>query len=302
MPLKDLHSLRLYTRVARLGSFSAAAREAGLTQSQVSRMIAELEASLGARLLSRTTRAVVPTEAGLEFLARMEPILAAVDDAENSVRETGELRGLLRIGMPSTMAIRVVIPRLSDFTERHPQLHLQLMLEDQWQDMVKEAVDVGIRVGKLPDLAGTAKLIGSMQRIVVASAAYLAQHGTPARPEDLERHRIIGGPAAAHASSWQFERDGESTSVSLTAQITVNDTAGALAAAVGGLGVTSTTSWACAQELQDGTLVQVLPAWKMADLPVHTYFPMGRATRLAARAFADFLASALEQPPTLSEQ
>lgn len=193
MPLKDLHRLRLYTRVARLGSFSAAAREAGLTQSQVSRMIAELEASLGARLLSRTTRAVVPTEAGLEFLARMEPILAAVDDAENSVRETGELRGLLRIGMPSTMAIRVVIPRLSAFTERHPQLHLELMLEDQWQDMVKEAVDVGIRVGKLPDLAGTAKLIGSMQRIVVASAAYLARHGTPARPEDLEHHRIIGG-------------------------------------------------------------------------------------------------------------
>lgn len=302
MPLKDLHSLRLYTRVARLGSFSAAAREAGLTQSQVSRMIAELEASLGTRLLSRTTRAVVATEAGLEFLARMEPILAAVDDAENSVRETGELRGLLRIGMPSTMAIRVIIPRLSAFTERHPQLHLELMLEDQWQDMVKEAVDVGIRVGKLPDLAGTAKLIGSMQRIVVASAAYLARSGPPERPEDLEQHRIIGGPASAHASSWQFERDGEITSVSLSPQISVNDTAGALAAAVGGLGVTSTTSWACAQELHDGTLLQLLPTWKMADLPVHAYFPMGRATRLAARAFADFLASAIEQSPTLSEQ
>ena len=302
MPLKDLHSLRLYTRVARLGSFSAAAREAGLTQSQVSRMIAELEASLGARLLSRTTRAVVATEAGLEFLARIEPILAAVDDAENSVRETGELRGMLRIGMPSTMAIRVIIPRLSAFTERHPQLHLELMLEDQWQDMVKEAVDVGIRVGKLPDLAGTAKLIGSMQRVVVASAAYLARHGIPQCPEDLEQHRIIGGPAAAQASSWQFEHDGQIASVTPTAQISVNDTAGALAAAVGGLGVTSTTSWACAQELRDGTLQQLLPTWKMADLPVHAYFPMGRATRQAARAFADFLASALAQPPTLSEQ
>jgi DNA-binding transcriptional LysR family regulator len=118
MALKDLLTLRLYTRVARLGSFSAAARESGLAQSQVSRMIAELEASLGARLLSRTTRAVTPTEAGLEFLARMEPILAAVDDAENSVRETGELRGLLRIGMPSTMGIRVVMPRLSAFVAR----------------------------------------------------------------------------------------------------------------------------------------------------------------------------------------
>lgn len=293
MPLKDILTLRLYTRVARLGSFSAAARESGLAQSQVSRMIAELEANLGARLLSRTTRAVVPTEAGLEFLARMEPILAAVDDAENSVRETGELRGLLRIGMPSTMGIRVVIPRLAAFTERHPRLHLELMLEDQWQDMVKEAVDIGIRVGHLPDLAGTARQIGTMHRVIVASPAYLARHGTPTLPSDLAHHRIVGGPAGAQVSSWQFERDGKVSSVDLTPQFSTNDTAGALAAAVGSLGIVSTTSWASALELASGDLVQLLPEWKMADLPVHAYFPLGRTTRMAARAFADFLATTL---------
>jgi DNA-binding transcriptional LysR family regulator len=258
-------------------------------------MIAELEASLGARLLSRTTRAVVPTEAGLEFLARMEPILAAVDDAENSVRETGELRGLLRIGMPSTMGIRVVIPRLSAFTERHPLLHLELMLEDQWQDMVREAVDIGIRVGHLPDLAGTARQIGTMHRVIVASPAYLARHGTPTVPTDLAQHRIVGGPAGSHATSWQFERDGQTTSVDLNPQFSTNDTAGALAAAAGGLGVTSTTSWACALELASGALVPLLPEWKMADLPVHAYFPLGRTTRLAARVFADYLANALAE-------
>ncbi|KAB0491115.1 LysR family transcriptional regulator [Pseudomonas vancouverensis] len=293
MPLKDIVSLRLYTRVARLGSFSAAARESGLAQSQVSRMIAELEATLGARLLSRTTRAVTPTEAGLEFLARMEPILAAVDDAENSVRESGELRGLLRIGMPSTMGIRVVIPRLSAFTERHPQLHLELLLEDQWQDMVKEAVDIGIRVGHLPDLAGTARQIGSMHRVIVASPAYLARHGTPTMPQDLQQHRIIGGPAGAQASSWTFERDGKVTPVAVHPQFSTNDTAGALAAAAGGLGITSTTSWACELELASGALVALLPDWQMADLPVHAYFPLGRTTRMAARAFAEYLADAL---------
>ncbi|WP_448107539.1 LysR substrate-binding domain-containing protein [Pseudomonas azerbaijanoccidentalis] len=297
MPLKDILSLRLYTRVAHLGSFSAAARESGLTQSQVSRMIAELEAGLGARLLSRTTRAVVPTEAGLEFLARMEPILAALDDAENSVRETGELRGLLRIGMPSTMGIRVVIPRLSAFTERHPLLHLELMLEDKWQDMVKEAVDVGIRVGTLPDLSGTARLIGTMRRVIVASPDYLTRHGTPSTPEELERHRIVGGPAGAHVSSWQLERDGQMASINLSPQFSTNDTAGALAAAAGGLGIVSTTSWACRLELENGSLVQLLPQWKMAELPVHAYFPMGRTTRLAARAFAEFLASELASDP-----
>jgi DNA-binding transcriptional LysR family regulator len=293
MALKDIQALRLYTRVARLGSFSAAARESGLAQSQVSRMIAELEAGLGARLLSRTTRAVVPTEAGTEFLARIEPILAAVDDAENSVRETGELRGLLRIGMPSTMGIRVVLPNLSAFAERHPLLHLELLLEDQWQDMVKEAVDVGIRVGTLPDLAGTARLIGTMHRVIVASPDYIMRHGTPAAPVDIENHRIVGGPAGSKISSWQFERNGKKSSIDLNPMVSINDTEGALAAAIGGLGMISTTSWACKRELERGTLVQVLPEWKMAELPVHAYFPMGRTTRMAARVFVDFLATLL---------
>lgn len=117
--MKDIFALKLYTRVARLGSFSAAARECNLSQSQASRIVADLEESLGARLLSRTTRAVVPTEAGYEFLARVEPILDALDEAEQSVREGGELHGTLRIGLPSSIAIREVIPRLPVFAERH---------------------------------------------------------------------------------------------------------------------------------------------------------------------------------------
>ncbi|MET0936784.1 MAG: LysR family transcriptional regulator [Luteibacter sp.] len=291
--MKDVLTFRLYTRVARLGSFSAAARESGLAQSQVSRMVADLEASLGARLLSRTTRAVVPTEAGLEFLARMEPILAAIEDAENSVRETGELRGVLRVGMPSTLAIRVLIPRLSVFTERHPHLQLELLLDDKRQDMVREAVDVGIRVGPLPDSGGTAKLIGTMHRVIVASPAYLARAGTPERPEDIPGHRIVRGPAGAQVTSWQFERDGETVSVEVEPHVATNDTEGALASAMGGLGITSTTSWATRREFEAGTLVRLLPDWTMAALPVHAYFPLGRATRMAARMFVDFVAGQL---------
>lgn len=288
--MKDIVAFRLYTRVARLGSFSAAAREAGLAQSQVSRTIAELEAGLGVRLLMRTTRAVAPTEAGQEFLARIEPILAAIEDAENSVRETGELRGSLRIGMPATMAVRVVVPRLSAFVDRHPLLHVELLLDDRHQDMVREAIDVGIRVGPLPDSSGTSRRIGTMHRIIVASPAYLASRGVPARPEDLSGHRIVGGPASAQSSSWRLERDGEVAAIELSPHVSTNDTAAAIAAAVEGLGITSTTTWACRQELATGTLVRVLPDWATAELPVHAYFPAGRATRLAARAFVDFLA------------
>jgi DNA-binding transcriptional LysR family regulator len=291
--LKDVLSLELFTRVARLGSFSAAARERGLAQSQVSRMIAELEAGLGTRLLSRTTRAVTPTEAGMEFLARMEPILAAIEDAENSVRETGELRGRIRIGMPSTMAIRIVMPLLPGFSERHPRLDIELLLDDRWQDMVREAIDVGIRVGNLPDSAGTSRVIGKMERAIVASPSYLTRHGTPNDPHELSAHRIIGGPAGSQATSWRFERNGETVSADVSPHVSINDTEGALAAAVSGLGITSSTSWACRRDIENGRLIRLLPEWKTAELPVHAYFPAGRDTRIAARTFVAFLSAAL---------
>ena len=180
--MKDLLSLRLFTRVARLGSISAAARECGLSQSQASRIIAELEAGLGARLLSRSTRAVVPTESGRDFLVRVEAILDAVEDAQDSVRDDGELRGTVRISMPGTVGYREVIPRLAAFLALHPQLRVQIVLEDQRQDLVRDAVDVSIRLGKLADSGATAQLLTSVPRFLLAARSYVAHAGTPAAP------------------------------------------------------------------------------------------------------------------------
>ena len=256
--MKDIFALKLYTRVARLDSFSTAARECGLSQSQASRIIADLEMDLGARLLSRTTRAVVPTEAGAEFLARMEPILAALDEAEHSVREGGELRGVLRLSMPTSFGIRTVIPRLSAFATVHPNLHLQFLLEDRRQDLVRDAVDVAIRLGRLVDSTATAKLIATIPRVVVASPDYLARHGVPATPNELVQHRIVGGTAAAVPTAWMFERDGKESVIPLEPHFSTNENEGAL-------------------------------DWKMVGIPVHAYFPMGAATRAAARAAVDHL-------------
>ncbi|WP_174363562.1 LysR substrate-binding domain-containing protein [uncultured Caballeronia sp.] len=293
--MKDILSLKLYSRVAHLGSFSAAAREFGLAQSQVSRMVADLEAGLGARLLSRSTRAVVLTEAGAEFLARVEPILAALEDAENSVRESGELRGLLRVGMTTTMGLRMVMPRLAPFTERHPNLSIELLLDDKWQDVVREGVDVALRVGNLPDASGTSKFITMIPRVVVAAPSYLERAGMPLVPEDLTRHRIVGGPAATRAASWQFELDGKTVDVELHPNISTNSIAGAIACATGGLGITSAPSWGCQDELERGSLVLVLADWKTTGLPVHAYFPLGRSARKVARAFVDFVTEELRK-------
>jgi DNA-binding transcriptional LysR family regulator len=295
--MKDIFSLKLYTRVARLGSFSAAARECGLSQSQVSRIIAELETSLGARLLSRTTRAVVLTEAGAEFLARMEPILAALDEAEHSVREGGDLRGLLRMSMPTSFGIRDAIPRLAAFSARHPNLHLQILLEDRRQDLVRDAVDVAIRLGRLVDSTATVKLIATIPRVVVASPGYLAQHGKPATPSELVQHRIVGGTAAAVPTAWIFEREGRKLEMQLEPRFSTNENEGTIAAAVSGFGITSTSGWACRRELEDGSLVRLFSDWKMVGIPVHAYFPMGRATRAAARAAVDHLVANFKQRP-----
>ncbi len=297
--IKDNFALRLYTRVARLGSFSAAARECGLSQSQASRIVAELETELGVRLLSRTTRAVVTTQAGGEFLARIEPVLAALEEAEHSVREGGELRGLLRMSMPTSFGIRDVIPRLASFAERHPALHIQLQLADQRQDLVRNAVDVAIRLGQLADATATAKRIATIPRVIVAAPDYLARHGTPEAPVDLVLHRIVGGTAAAVPTAWRFERHGEESAIKPEFHFSTDENEGAIAAAVAGFGITSTSGWACRRELEDGTLVRLLPEWTLAGIPVHAYFPMGRATRAAARAAIDHLVAAFERSPSV---
>ncbi|WP_322015673.1 LysR family transcriptional regulator [Paraburkholderia sp. J12] len=295
--MKDILSLRLYTRVARLGSFSAAAREWGMSQSQVSRIVADLETELGVRLLSRTTRAVVPTEAGAEFLARLDAILAALDDAQQSIREGADLRGTLRMSMPASIAVREVIPRLAPFAVQHPDLRIQMLVGDRPRDFVKEAVDVAFRLGRLGDSSATARLITTIPRFVIASPRYVAQHGAPATPEALNAHRIVGGPAADVSSAWIFSRGEEEVSLDLEPHFWVNENEGAVAAAVAGLGITSTSEWACRRELDDGSLVRLLADWTLPGIPMHAWFPMGRATRAAARAVVEHLLADFGRSP-----
>jgi DNA-binding transcriptional LysR family regulator len=189
-----LFALRLFARVARKGSFSAAGRELNIPQSTASRTIATLEREIGAALFVRTTRAVTLTDAGLDFLARIESVLAELDEAEHAARGTGELRGILRIGLATTFAAREVIPRLSDFMSRHPALRIDLMMGDEREDLVVEGVDVALRFGPLSDSTATVRRILVWPRVLAASRAYLDKAGAPLTPTDLAQHAIILGP------------------------------------------------------------------------------------------------------------
>jgi DNA-binding transcriptional LysR family regulator len=284
--MRDLLGLRLFTRVARLGSISAAARDCGLSQSQASRIIADLETDLGVRLLSRTTRAVAPTDAGSNFLIRVEAILNAVEEAQDAVREDGELRGVVRISMPGTIGYRHVIPLLPAFLASHPQLRVQVTLEDRRQDLVRDAIDVSIRLGKLDDSGATAQRLASFPRVLLAARSYVDHAGAPSSPADLAHHRIIGGPSGT--SGWTFERGDEKMTIDLQPYLTVNDNEGMVIAAIAGLGI--------CPEVRDGSLVRLLTEWKRPDLDVQAYFPLGRGTRLAARNLVAYLKEKLNSP------
>ena len=177
--------------------------------------------------------------------------------------------------MPTSFGIRDVIPRLAPFAERHPDLHIQLQLGDRRQDLVRDAVDVAIRLGRLPDSTATAKLIATIPRVVVASPDYLARHGAPETPEDLVRHRIVGGTAAAVPTAWRFERGRPGVVIKLEPHFSTDENEGAIAAAVAGFGITSTSGWACRRELENGALVRLLPRLDVGRHSRARLFPDG---------------------------
>lgn len=300
----DVSQLKIFSRVARLNSFSGAARELSISQSQASRAVAELEAELGVSLLARTTRAVVATEAGAEYLARIEPVLDQLDEAEQSVRQ-GELRGTLRVGMPTSAGAREIIPRIPAFAEQHPKLELQILMGDHYQDLVREAVDVAIRIGSLPDSSATARLLTTYPRVIVAAPSYLDRFGHPRSPAELRDHRIVQGPSGGVGTAWTFVKDGRSEAVAVAKPAALfSDNEGTVAAAAAGMGIASIGYWSCRSELRDGRLVRLLTEWDTVPTKVYAYFPLGKATRFAARVFIDFLAAKLvdEQKPQTERQ
>jgi DNA-binding transcriptional LysR family regulator len=288
-----LLALRTFVRTAHSGSFSRAGRELGLSQPSISRILAQLESEVGARLLVRTTRAVALTEAGADYLARIEPLLSALEEADHAARGTGELRGLLRIALSSSFGVREVIPRLPEFLKRHPALRIDLSINDQRQDLVADGVDVALRLGVLSDSSAVARKIGEAPRVVVASPAYLQRRGRPRDPADLAAHVVIVGPGGTSLNAWTFLRDGRRLSVRVEGRLTTPANEGAVAGAVAGLGVTLTSTWGCRAEIERGDLVPLLEDWEMDPVEAHALFPSGRAACPAARAFVDYLAPQL---------
>lgn len=294
--MKDrLHSLAIFRRVARCGSFSRAARELGLSQPSVSRTVSEIERSLGVTLLVRTTRAVALTEAGADYLARVEAILDAFDEAEHAVRGASALKGSLRLGVSSSFGLREVVPRLAQFLTLHPGLSVDLVVSDRHDNLITEGIDIAFRLGALADSTVRARRLGEVPRILVASPIYLKNKPPVLEPQDLEAHSLIVGPGVT-PPALDFRRGEEAVRIRARGRVSCGSNEGATALARAGLGITASSLWCLAHELESKALVRVLSDWTLPPVELHAVFPPGRAPSPAARAFADYFAAAIAAP------
>lgn len=289
----QIQDLALFVRVAETGSFSRAGRELGYAQPSVSRMISALEARLGVKLLVRTTRQVVPTEAGAVLLMRARQLLADVEDVENAVRGVDGLSGSLRIATPVTFGARQIVPGLGPFLAAHPDLRVELLMADRVVDLLEEGVDVAIRLGDLDDSGFISRRIASAPRYVVASPFYLANHSAPVSIDDLADHAVIGAHQGGRETWVLRDAAGNAATVKLTARLVATSVEGILSAAVAGFGLAAVSHFACSQALESGALVRILPDHVLPGVDVHAVSPLGRNMPAKVRHFIDHLIATL---------
>jgi DNA-binding transcriptional LysR family regulator len=289
-----LQELSVFVRAAESGSFSRAARELGLSQPSVSRIIGELEARLGVTLLLRTTRRITVTDAGALFLERARDILAEIEDAEDAARGLDSLRGIIRLALPVVYGTREIIPRLPKFLTAHPQLRVEMTVSDARQDLVAEGADVAIRLGELGDSGFGARRLQTLERMLVASPTYLKARGTPKLPPDLASHDCIFGPGNFGRDSWSFRRNGSETSVDVRGRIHTNSGPGVFASVMAGLGIAMASTVMCEAEIKAGALVALLIPYKIEPVDVHAVFPGGPRPSTKVRALVDFLVHELK--------
>lgn len=296
--MDHLDTLRCFVAVADTGGFAAAARRLGCSPTAATRAIAALEARLGVLLFQRSTRLVRLTEGGERFLADCRPILNDLHEAEQAASGAqAEAQGLLSVTAPQMFGIQHVAPIVRDFVQAQPRVQMRTLFVNRLVHLLEEGMDVAIRIAHLPDSGLTAVQVGALRRLVVASPAYLAQHGRPRHPGDLAAHRAIGFSFDAQAPApWKF-RDGVQAQPQFVWISNSNEVD--IAAAEAGLGLTRCLAYQAAAGLRAGRLRIVLADHEPPPVPVHVVYPAGRRAPAKVRAFVEFARERLAKEPVL---
>lgn len=287
-------AMETFVAVVEAGSFSAAARRLALGQPAVSKSVAQLEGHLGARLLLRSTRGLTPTDAGQRFYEHARRAIEAADHAEQAVHESSAgLSGRLRISAAVTFSRLHVLPALKVFLDRHPNLELDVILDDRSIDLLEEGVDVALRMGSLDDSSMTARHVSRSRRLVVATPDYFAQMGVPGTPAELSRHQAIVYSLRGGGESWAFSQNGTEVAVVVSGRVRVSAAEGMRTAVLGHLGLAIASEWMFSPELADGTVRAALTDWSLPPVDLWAVFPAGRMPTSKARAFVAFVEEVL---------
>lgn len=301
----DLDALRIFIKVAELGSFTRAAEQLGLAKPRVSTAVQGLEAQLGARLLHRTTRSVRLTPDGEQVVELAGRLLADADELQTLFeRSPSGLRGRLRVDLPIGIAARCVIPRLPEFLAAYPLLEVELSATDRRVDLVQEGFDCVVRLGALAESGLVARKLGDVALGNAASPAYLREHGMPRSLDDLAHHRLIHYTQTLGSRPLGFEyvdEQGATQAVPMQGVITVNNSESYHAACLAGLGLIQAPAFWLRGPVAAGQLVEVLPHYQAPPLPAALLYPNRRQLSKRVQAFMEWLVEVLapvfEAPP-----
>ena len=279
------------------GSFSAAARRLNVGQPAVSKLVAQLEERFGVKLLVRTTRGLTATEAGLNYYERARRSIEEADEAESAARGAGSgLTGRLRICGAVTFARIHLMPRLPEFLARHPELEMEVVLDDRNIDLVQEGIDVALRMGRLSDSSLTARRIASGRHVVVGTPAYFERTGKPTAPGDLAAHQAVIYDQEAGGQDWIFQRDDAEIAVTLQGRLRVSAAEGVRAVVLAHAGIAVASEWMFSPEIADRTVQMVLQDWELPRIDLWAVFPAGRKATTKARTFTQFVQEVMRVP------
>jgi DNA-binding transcriptional LysR family regulator len=287
-----LDAMKLFVRVAELGSFAAVAQQLGVARSVVTRQVAALETHLGVKLMVRSTRRLSLTSAGTAYLEKCRVILNLVDAAETDVAEDRMApRGHIRMSLPLSFGLKRLAPLLLEFAQCYPEVGLNMDYTDRRVNLIEEAIDLSIRITRKLDGGDVARRLGSGRMQVVAAPAYLARHGRPQHPSELIHHECLGYTSAGVVQSWQFMVAGKLESFAVRSRLQANNGEVLTEAVARGLGVSLQPDFILDDFLAGGRVEPILTAFPAPELGIYAILPSNRHVPHRVRVLMDFLAA-----------
>ena len=290
--MDKLNAISVFCKVIETQSFTQAANQQNISVAMASKLVSQLEEHLKTRLLQRTTRKIVPTEAGMLYYQRCQAILLDLSEADSSISNMAtSLQGNLLISVPRDFGLLYISPNLPKFIELHPNLHVEIEFEDKRVDLVAEGYDLALRIGYMQDSSLVARKISSSPMHFVASPSYLESRGTPLIPDDLEYHQGLLYKSSLNQVHWQSTKANQIQRYKIQSKVVSNNGMALLEMTKAGLGISNSPSFFVKDALASGELVEILSEYKQKPLDIYVVYPNRRHLPAKVRAFIEFLAS-----------